>query len=256
MCKYFKVIIFNLKSELNFKADFIASLFSFTIHVLVFNFLWDFILGNKLTFNYTKNQLIWYVIIGELITYTSSRSYKKISDMIKTGQVSIMLIKPINFLGYIICEESIAIVKFIFNFIFAIILGVLLAGNIRLNFINIIYFSLSMFFSTFLLTSLQVVIGISAFIIEENRAIYNIVIKFILLLLFTPLEFFSNKIKILLKMLPTTYVVYPTSKIFVKFNFIEDIYLILGQLISIIIIWLLIIILYKKGVKNINVNGG
>lgn len=256
MNKYLKVFIFNIKSELNFKADFISSLFSFTIHVLVFNFLWDFILGSKLSFNYTKNQLIWYIIIGELILYGVSSSYKKISNMIKSGDVSNMLIKPINFLGYIVCEESTSIIRFFFNSIFAIILGISIAGKINLNALNIVLLACAIVLSLFLLMTLQILIGITAFITEENRAFYNVIFKFVLLIVFTPLEFFSNRVQTLLKLLPTTYVVYPSSKILVNFNFSNDIYLILGQVISIVTIWILILIIYKKGVENINVNGG
>jgi ABC-2 type transport system permease protein len=95
-----------------------------------------------------------------------------------------------------------------------------------------------------------------AFITEENRAFYHIVSKMILIVLFTPLEFFSESIQKFLVILPTTYVVYPSAKILVNFNIYSDIKLILCQIVSEIIVVYLIYITYKKGVKDINVNGG
>lgn len=256
MNKYYKIFLFNFKTELNFKIDYIASLFSFTVHIIVFNYLWDFILGNKIAFEYSKNQLIWYVVVCELIAYTTSKNYRKVSLMIKNGDVGTMLVKPINFLLYILSQECTALVKLLFNGIFAIFLGILMAGRITITFSNAICFVISLIFSIFLQISLQIFIGMLAFITEENRAFYNIISKAMYLLLFTPIEFFSSKVQILLKFLPTTYIMYPSAKILVNFNIRKDIFLILGQVVSIVCVWIVAILIYKKGVKDINVNGG
>ena len=256
MSKYAKVFWFNLKTQLNFKVDYIASLFSFTIHVIVFYFLWDFILGDKLSKGYSKEQLVWYVIIGELIVYTVTGMYKNVSEMIKTGSISNMLIKPINFIGYIAAQEMTAFVRFGFNCIFAVILGIFMGGRLDLSISNFVLFVLSLTLSLVLLMSLNILIGMLAFITEENRAFNNIISKFVLMVLFTPLEFFSDKIQILLRLLPTTYVVYPSAKILVNFNYTDDIMLIVLQIVSIILVCLALYLVYRKGVKDINVNGG
>lgn len=256
MHKYYNIFIFNLKTELNFKIDYIASLFSFVVHILVFNYLWEFILGSKIAFEYSKNKLIWYVVVCELIAYTTSKSYRKISLMIKNGDVGAMLVKPINFLMYILSQECTSLVKLLFNGIFAIFFGILIAGRITITLSNATCFAISLVFSIFLQISIQIFIGTLAFITEENRAFYNIISKAMYLLLFTPIEFFSSKVQTLLKFLPTTYIMYPSAKILVNFNFEKDIYLILGQVVSIICVWIVTILIYKKGVKDINVNGG
>ena len=256
MYKYYNIFLFSLKSQLNFIIDYLASIFSFTIHIIVFNYLWDFMLKNKVAFGYSKNKLIWYVIVGELIAYTTSKSYIKISQMIKNGEVSNMLVKPINFLLYILSQELTSLVKLFFNTSFAIVLGFIMAGNIELNYKKGFFFLISLIFSIFLQISIQLLIGMLSFITEENRAFYNIISKAMYLLLFTPIEFFSSKIQYILKLMPTTYIIYPSAKILVNFNLKNDKYLLLGQVISICLIWYITILLYRKGVKQINVNGG
>lgn len=256
MSKYIKIFLFQLKTELNFKVDYIAALFSFCIHVIVFYFLWDFILGEKLSKGYSKEQLVWYVIIGELIVYTVTGMYKNVSDMIKSGTISNMLIKPVNFILYIVAQEMTAFVKFLFNCVVAFVLGILMAGKLDLSFQNLLLFLVSINLSLILFMSLNILVGMLAFITEENKAFNNIISKFVLMVLFTPLEFFSEKVQILLRLLPTTYVVYPSAKILVNFSFENDIILIGLQIISIVVICLSVFLVYRKGVKDINVNGG
>ena len=107
MRRYLAVFKFNLKSELNFKVDYFFSLLSFAVHIFVFNALWDYILQGKAIAGYSKNELIWYIIVGEFIMYSIGKNnYIKISDMIKNGDVANILTKPISFMKYVIAQEA------------------------------------------------------------------------------------------------------------------------------------------------------
>ena len=79
MKKYFSIFKYSLKTNLTFLFDYMFSMFSFTIHIIVFNALWDYILKDGSMFDYTKTELIWYIVITEFITYSIAIFYKKIS---------------------------------------------------------------------------------------------------------------------------------------------------------------------------------
>ncbi len=256
MRKYLEIFKFNLKTKINFKVNFIFSLFSFTIHILVFNTLWDFILKGKTILGYTKPELIWYIIIGEFITYTISHSYRKISDMVKNGDIANMLTKPIDFVKYIFAEEATCIVNAVINLIFASILGSIMAGIINLSLVQIIMFIFSTILAIILWVSIQVFIGLLAFITEENEPFYLIISKAMLFLVLTPLEFFPNIVQKVFIFLPTTYIAYPPAKIFVHFSGLQSIQLVIGQITSLFFIFTVIYFLSIKGIKNISVNGG
>lgn len=256
MNKYYEIFRFNLKTKTNFKANYFFSLFSFTIHILVFNTLWDFILRGKTIMGYTKPDLIWYIIIGEFITYSTTHNYRKISDMVKSGDIVNMLTKPIDIIKYIFAEEASCIVNVIVNMLFAVILGITMSGMIKLSIIQAFMFITSTIFAIILWISIQVFIGLLAFITEENEAFYLIISKAMLLLVLTPLEFFPSVVQRIFLFIPTTYIAYPPAKIYVHFNFIQNTQLIVGQMVSLLCIFILIYILSIKGVKNINVNGG
>jgi ABC-2 type transport system permease protein len=256
MSKYYEIFKFNLKTKLNFKANYIFSLFALTIHILVLNTLWDFILKGKTILGYTKPELIWYIIIGELITYTTAHNYRKISDMVKSGDIANLLTKPIDFVMYIFAEEASCIVNVVVNLIFAGILGVIMAGVIKLSFIQVIIFIISIVFAIILWILLQVFIGLLAFLTEENEAFYLVIFKAMLLLVLTPLEFFPDIMQKVFRLLPTTYIAYPPAKVFVHFDSVQSVQLLIGQIISLVFILIIIYFVSMKGVKNINVNGG
>lgn len=257
MKKYLSVFKFNLKSEINFKADYFFSLLSFAVHIFIFNALWEYILANKTLLGYTKSELIWYIIVGEFIAYSiGKKNYIKISDMIKSGDIANLLTKPINIFKYILAQEATSIVTIGVNLVAGIILGFVMSGKIEVSFIQIILFTISLTISLILSIMISVFVGLLAFITEENKSFYLVISKAMLLLVFTPLEFYPTFVQNFLKFVPTTYVIYPPAKILVSYDLKTALLLICGQILSLIIVFVGDYALNLKGVKNINVNGG
>lgn len=257
MRKYLEVFKFNLKSELNFKIDYFFSLLSFVIHMFVFNELWDFILKDSAIQGYGKAQLIWYITVGEFIAYSiGKKNYQKVSQMIKSGEVANLLIKPISFICYILAEEATSIVNIVVNFIFGIGIGLVMAGPISVSGVQLGLFAISIILSLLIALFNQVFIGLLAFITEENQSFYLVISKAMLILIFTPLEFFPGIVQSILRILPTTYIVYPPGKILVDFSMQTALPLIGCQVLALAFMVGLVLVLNRKGVKNINVNGG
>lgn len=256
MQKYLSIFKYSLKMNMTFIFDYVFSTISYAIHMIVFSCLWDFILKDGSMYGYDRNELIWYVIIAEFITYSASRFYKKISDMVKDGTIANLLIKPINVLTYILCEQSADILKIGINLIAAIILGIFLADPIKLTFVQILLVILACILSFVISTLIQFIIGLIAFYIEETKSVWFIVQKIQFLLVFVPIEFYSKFVQKLLMLSPTTHMIYAPGTIFVNFELNSAISAILMQLIMIGIMAISTMILYRKGVKKINVNGG
>lgn len=256
MQKYVSIFKYSLKMNMTFIFDYVFSTISFAIHMLVFSCLWEFILKDGSMYGYNRSELIWYVIMAEFITYSASRFYKKISDMVKDGTIANLLIKPINVLTYILCEQSADILKIVINMIAALILGIILADPIKLTFVQILLVIASCTLSFVVSIFIQFIIGLIAFYIEETKSIWFMVQKVQFLLVFVPIEFYSEFVQKLLMLSPTTHMIYSPGAILVSFELTSALSLILMQLIMIGIMAALTVILYKNGVKKINVNGG
>ncbi len=256
MRKYIEIIKYSIKTKLTFIWNYLFSLCSFAIHVFIFNELWEYILQGKMIAGYTKAELIWYIIIAEFITYTKESKYKQISSMVKQGDIANMLIKPVDMIHYFIAEEAALIIKGVINFVVAIILGLLLAGPIQVTLGNILLMLIASVIGIFIGVLLQILIGIISFFTEENHSIYLILQKMSLLVVFTPLEFYPEIIQKIFWCLPTTHYVYVPSKILTNAGLSESIILLGIEILSAAFLYLTIRILYKKGARKINVNGG
>ena len=256
MKKYFSIFKYSLKRNATFIVDYLFAAFSYTVHMLVFNCLWDYILKDGTLLGYSKAELIWYIVVTEFLTYSVSSLYKTISAMVRDGTIANMLIKPINCIGYFLCEQSSDLIRILINLIAGIIIGFTMAGPITVSAEAILLCGVSCVIAIIIANLIQVLIGLIAFYIEEVRSIYFIVQKFQLLLVFVPLAFYNKFVQILLMFSPTTYMVYVPAKILVKFEGASDFKLLGLQVVALGIMILATTVLYRKGVKKINVNGG
>lgn len=256
MKKYFEIFKYGIKKNLAFIVDYIFSLFSYGIFIFVFNELWDYILQGKLVAGYTKIELIWYIIIAEFVILSSNRMFQRISEMVKNGDIANMLTKPVEFVFYILADNLSIVIKAIINLIFGIILGILLAGPIEVTVVSIILTLFTAMLAVFMGILLQIFVGLLAFYTEENRSFWLIIQKAAFLLVFTPIEFYPEIVQKILLILPTTYMVYVPGKIFVDFHLRNSFGWIGMEILAAIVLYVGIQILYRRGVRKINVNGG
>ena len=255
--KYWEIFIFSLKAQINFFADYLFYLISFGIFIFIFNNLWEYILAGKTIVGYTKSELIWYIIISELITCSAPKFYKKISDKIKTGEIAILLTKPISMINYFLAENMTCFLRVGIYFVFGMLIGYWWAGPIHVTTIQILLFFISLIVAMVSQILLQLLVGVIAFFTEENRAFYMIFQKMEFLLVFTPLEFYPKLFQSILSFLPTTYIFYAPAKIFSNYtSTIMAVQLLIVESLMMLIIFGVVHILYAKGVKKINVNGG
>lgn len=261
MKKYFSIFKYSLKVNFAFVFDYFFSTISFAVHMMVFGFLWDYILRDGTLYGYSKTELIWYIVMAEFITYGVTSFYKNISEMVKDGTIANMLVRPINMMVYFLCEQSANIMKIVINLIAALIIGNVMTmgdagGGVEITLASIGFFALSSALSFIIAAFLQLVIGFIAFFMEEVKAIWLIVQKVQLLIVFIPIEFYDTWVQKLLWLSPTTHMIYAPGRIFVKYNMAEAINLIGLQIVAVVATAIVAMLLYRKGVEKINVNGG
>ena len=104
---------------------------------------------------------------------------------------------------------------------------------------------------------LIILIGLFSFVIEDANPIFWIHSKIILILgtLF-PVEYFPAFLQPLIIASPIFVTCYGPARLFVNFTWETCASVIMAQIIYVIAIYLLCSLIYRKGVKRINVNGG
>ena len=131
-----------------------------------------------------------------------------------------------------------------------------MAGTLEVTFVQVMLFLVATVLALLISLLIQLFIGLLAFITEENESFYLLIQKSMLIVVFTPIEFFPGIVQWILRFLPTSYAVYPLGKILTNYDFSNARFLIFCQVISIIVMFILVNILNRKGVKKVNVNGG
>jgi len=262
MRKYIFIFKSEIMSNLQYIFNIVTGFIGCFIMLFIFLNLWQYIYAdpNELINGYNMNQMMWYVIITEVLwSIIGGRNLcKKISNDVRSGNIAYNINKPYNYIGYCLSNHlGLTTIKMVMYVTLGMLVGFLFLGKFpNLSVLSItavlITIILAIIISTLIITS----IGLLSFIIEDSNPIYWLYSKLILVVgTIFPIEYFPKVIQPFLTYSPVYVVCYGPAKLFVDFNITTFISVLVMQIIYIIISWNLCTLIYKKGVKNINVNG-
>ena len=263
MRKYLFIYKSELMSELQYIFNIFADFIGYFIILFIFLNLWKYIYSDpsELINGYTMNQMIWYVIITEILwSVLRGRKYcKKIINDVKGGNIAYNINKPYNYIGYCLSTQlGSCTIKAIIYIMLGMLTGYMFLGSFpNLTVLSVISVLLTGILATIISTLLITFIGLFSFKIEDANPFYWVYSKLILVLgTIFPIEYFPEVVQPILKYSPIYVVSYGPAKLFVDFSIEEFISVLLAQIIYIFISYGLCAWIYKKGVKNLNVNGG
>lgn len=261
-----KKYLFIMKTTFNDSIQYVSSLFirfiGFAITMTILLSLWKYIYSDANTINgYTLNEMFWYLLLAEVITFGSGSpvATNEVHTCIKNGNIAYQINKPYNYIIYSISKYlADTMIRFIAFFIVAVILGLLYVGPIK-N-ISIISFisCIPIFILAILITGMiKILISLTSFWFEDSKPFQMVYSKFVLIFgIFFPIEMFPKIVGNIIKYTPIYSVSYGPAKLLLSFSPAFFINVLLNQIITIIIVSIIIAIVYKKGVKKLNVNGG
>ena len=143
MRKYLFIYKATLIENLNYVLNIIFRFINFILMMFIFLNVWQYIYSDnsRLINGYTVEQMIWYVLIAEVLWFGSRNKIltREISRNIKTGNIAYNINKPYNYVYYIIAKHLGEItIKVILFAIAGIIIGICFVGSIEnFNFANI-----------------------------------------------------------------------------------------------------------------------
>ena len=263
MKKYLNVMKTTFNDTLQYSSSLIFKFIGFAVVMSVLISLWNFLYSdpNTLINGYSFNQMIWYLLLAEIITFGSGSKVatNEIKNTIKNGNIACQVTKPYNYILFIICKFiADTFVRFILFLIVAVILGLTSAGPIEgFNPISLIPAIPVFFFAVLIFGMVRILISLSAFWVEDSHPFQMVYQKFVLIFgVLFPLEMFPKFIQTIIKFTPVYGVSYGPAKLIIDFNLDILISVLTSQIITIIVVSCLLAIVYGRGVKKLNVNGG
>ncbi|XMB67321.1 ABC transporter permease [Mycoplasmatota bacterium zrk1] len=262
MKKYLFIAKSAFKEQFQYIGNLTGGFFVYGIIVFVFLQLWLYIYGNKAElFGYSLNQLIWYVIVTEIVLFTFRTSVvtSEIASDVKSGKIAYILNKPYKYIMYIMSKHyGTMLVFFISYVVLGIAIGATFVGALEtFNFVSIPFLILTLFCSSVIMALMYILIGLSSFWVEENAPFRWLLSKLLVVLGVTfPIEFMPDWIKGFAKTSPVYPVTYGPAKMLVDFSIVEFVDVFMMQILYIVVLSIFVTLVYIKGVRRLNVNGG
>lgn len=263
MKKYLFIFKSELMSSLQYVMNIFITFIGYFIIMFIFLQLWKYIYNDpkEIINGYTMNQMIWYVTITEILWYVSAgrRYSKRIIEDVKGGNIAYNISKPYNYILYSLSSHlGTRLISGLLYSCFGLIIGYIFLGSFpNITIIGIMATIISGILAITINTLLITFIGLFSFIIEDANPFYWLYSKAILVLGTTfPIEYFPKLLQTIIKYSPIYVVTYGPAKLFVDFSWNSFIHIITTDIIYIIVSYILCTLVYKKGVKKLNVNGG
>lgn len=263
MKKYLFIFKSELMSSLQYVFNIFVTFIGYFLIMFIFLNVWKYIYSNpnEIIHGYTMNQMIWYIMITEVLWYVGAgkRYCQKIVEDVRGGNIAYNISKPYNYIIYSLSAHlGSRLVSAVLYTTFGLVLGYLFLGSFpNLQIIDIIPILITGIMAIIINTLLVTFIGLFSFIIEDANPFYWLYSKLILVLGTTfPIEYFPKFIRGILSYSPIYVVSYGPAKLFVDFSWNSFIHIIIADIIYLFISYILCTLIYKKGVKKLNVNGG
>ena len=263
MKKYLYIFKSEIMSNLQYAFDIFVGFIGYAVHIFIFLNLWEYIYSdpNELINGYSMSQMIWYVIVTEILwSALNGRKFnKRISEDVRTGNISYNINKPYNYVEYMLSSHlGITSFRFLLVTILGMVLGYIFLGSFpEISILGIICVLISCFLATLINIFLIIGLGLFAFYIEDATPFYWLYSKMILLLgTIFPVEFFPTIIQPIIKYSPIFAVSIAPAKLFVDFSITTFLETLVIQLLYLLVCATIVHLFYKKGVKKLNVNGG
>ena len=259
--KYWAIFQITLINSLAYPGELIGR------SLMIIPFMWIFYQLWKITFNaagmdvingMTLYSTMWYLMMAETIELSRPRLANTISDNVKDGSIAYILNKPYNFLLY---QFSNSMGETVFRAAMNAFFGGLVIWWLvgpppgLLGWAFAILALLGTWIMNFCITCL---IGLSAFLVEEVSPFMWIYQKFVFILggFLIPLDFYPDWLQSIARALPFAYMIYGPSKLFVSPSIDLLVNILSLQLLWSVVLGLILVISYRRGVAYLTVNGG
>lgn len=259
--KYGAVGRITLKNQLAYVVDLFARTLFLLIILYIFVQLWTVTYEGEGTASiggYRFHELIWYLIFSESMVTAMPKFHLTVEDEIKTGSISYLLCKPVNYLLYRYSEfAGEYAVRLIINLAVGGALGLYLFGLPEFGlgwagFVPVAGLAVTINFMVRMLVSL------CAFWVEEIQGLIFVYDKLIFTIggMLLPLELFSQPIREICRWLPFQAMIYFPVKTVIHFDAASMLWMLGIQGIWGMLFAVALVLVYRRGVTKLNVNGG
>lgn len=261
--KYAVIYRSVLMENLQYVANMVMGFFGYFIFIFIFVRLWEYMYRTpgELIAGYTKEQMIWYVMLTEMIWFGSNAASvaKEVSGDIRGGNIAYLMNKPYHYTLYVLAKYTGDwSVRLPMYAALAVALGAAMVGPLpRFSVAAVPVMALCVVLGLTINAVFKLCISLLSFWIEDATPFQWLYDKLILVVgTMFPVEIFPIKLQPLFKLTPIYTVCYGPAKLIVDFSTEKCVEILAAQAVYLAAGCALMLLIYKKGVKKLYVNGG
>lgn len=256
---YRSVLIENLQYAANVAMGFLG----YFVFIYIFIRLWDYMYQapGELIAGYTKEQMIWYVMMTEMIWFGSNTAAvaRQVTTDIRGGNIAYLMNKPYHYALYILAKYtgdwSIRMPMYAG---LAAVIGAVLVGPVpRFRLMALPAMILCVVLGITVNAVFKMCISLFSFWIEDSNPIQWLYDKLLLVVgTMFPIEIFPAALQPLFRLTPIYTVCYGPAKLIVDFSVGKCMEILLAQVLYLAAGCGLMFLIYRKGIRKLYVNGG
>lgn len=263
MKKYLVIYRAVWMENLQYASQIAMGYISYFIYIFIMIQLWNAMYaapGERIA-GYSKEQMIWYVIITEMIWFSadSATVTGQASMDIRGGNIAYQINKPYHYTLYLLAKYMGEWnVKLPMYAGFAVTLGILMVGRLPGFRLATLFASVPcMFLGIMIHGVFKLCISLFSFWIEDSNPFQWLYNKAILVVgAVFPIEIFPEGIQAVIRFTPIYTVCYGPAKLTADFSVEKCVEILLAQAAYLAAGLGVMFFIYAKGVKKLYVNGG
>lgn len=258
--KYAAITRINLQSNLAYVGEFASRSIFMIVILYVFIQLWRTtysVTGTDQIAGLTLADTIWYLVLTETIMLSRMRVASKIAEEVRDGSLAYTVGRPYSYLLYHFFNSvGDTLPRMAINFIAGSILVALLIGPMPQT--NLLAVFVTVMLALALDFCIIGLIGLAAFFTEDVNSFDLIYQKILFILggMMLPLDFLPAWLRDISLVLPFNAIIYAPARLFVQFDWPRWLNTVVMQVVWIVVFAVLLGFMFRRGMKQVSINGG
>ena len=260
--KYFAIGRTALAATLVYERDLLVRSAFMLVVMVTFVQLWTATFaatGQTLVNGFTVRDLVWYLVITEVVALSTPRIAQTVDAQVRTGDVAYQLARPYSFpLFHLASYWGETVVRMPVNLLVGSAVALLTVGPPQVTPLAVVSTLVLWAGAITLRAAMDILVGLSAFWVEDTMPLEWIVSKFQITLggLILPLELFPDWLATISRALPFAAIMYAPARAFVGSSWEELAPLVLSQVVWLSGCWLGVALVFGRATRRLVAHGG
>jgi ABC-2 type transport system permease protein len=215
--------------------------------------------GQSVVNGFTVRDLVWYLVITEVVALSTPRIAQTVDQQVRTGDIAYQLARPYSFpLFHLASYWGETLVRAPVNLLVGSCVALVAVGPPALSPVSAVATLMLWAGAITLRASMDILVGLSAFWVEDTVPLQWITGKFLITIggLILPLDLFPDWLATISRALPFAAIMYAPARAFVGSSWDVVTPLVLIQGVWLVICWLGVWLVFARAARRLVAHGG